>query len=581
MSDLLKKFLANLLGEAKSKTAQEAEKLGLTYMRFGRWGKNNTVTHITKNGKLVPVQQVPSVTKPIKVKTTPTRPLVKPTTVDVKKLSGKIPGGKGVLDAVTGKVEVGSAGLGTPESRAAEASVVLISNQLVAGRKNFNGNIDQYLRNNNSAIDSMISELMSLKNSKLTDDWKKNVKAQIVATLSQTEKRYGKIESLVWDNVEGRSSLKLPKKKDMNDRSDLYIKTVSGKVIGVSLKKSGKIFLANQGYSKIIGKVETFAEDEPTKSKIQKLKQLHKSAADASFQELRIFLNKNKSTVAKVLSKFDRTGVKSLVSPKYDEYFSDDGTPTPKFIKKAVSGEKLSTNEFKALLKSLDGVKKENPEIKKVMDTLRDVDIRATKKFLDTIESDKKVREATTKYLLDALDIPQMMSVNPSQGINHVVTVYGEGNLDEQGDPIPMYVDGSSIKKTFGISSSMTEKQALQELRTRFIIDTESDRRVGMIRLRITNKTPPPNYYYPAIATLALRARGLGTAAAFELYQHESWTYTLANQSPNPEDWSSQQRKKYAQSTIKFLQRQVKNALVGKQEREEIKKDIEFYSKIK
>jgi hypothetical protein len=174
-----------------------------------------------------------------------------------------------------------------------------------------------------------------------------------------------------------------------------------------------------------------------------------------------------------------------------------------------------------------------------------------------------------------------MLSDSPTKGVDHAVTVYGEGNIDENGNPIPMYINGETLKETFGISKNATSEQAAQELKTRFIIDAESDKRVGMIRLRITNKTPPPNYYYPAIATLALRARGLGTAAAFELYQHESWTYTLASKSPNPEEWTPQQRKKHAESTIKFLELQLNNPTVSKEEKAQMKKDIEFYSKLK
>ena len=529
----------------------------------------------TKQSKQQSTVQKPTSKKP----DTTVKPSVPSTsfTIPVPK---NLPGAKGVLDAIVGVTEKGSAGAGIPESRAAEASVVLISNRLLENRKSFKGDMDSYLRKNNDAIDKMITQLVSLKSSKLTNDWIKSVKAQIVVTLSQTEKQYGPIESLVWDNAEGRASMKLPRNKDMNDRSDLYIKTVSGAVIGVSLKKSGNIFLANQGYAKIIGKIETFTDDTKAKSKIQTLKKLHKQEADKSFLALAKFLKSNRNEVQKALSKFNRTGIKSLSSSKYDIYFNPNGTLTKKFLIKAVSGEKLKSNEFKALLKSLGGVKKENPSIKKIMNSLRNVDRVATKQFLNTIESDKAVREATTRYLLDALDIPQMLSDNPVDGISKVVTVYGEGNIDDAGNTVPMYVNDNSLRETFGISKNSSAADALQELRTRFIIDPESDKRFGMIRLRITNKTPPPNYYYPTIATLALRARGLSTAAAFELYQHESWTYTLASKSPNPVDWTPEQRKKHAGSTIKFLQAQLKNPSFTKQEKMEIQKDIEFYNKI-
>lgn len=46
-------------GHQSSKTSEEASKLGLTYMGFGRYGKKDKVTHIVQKDKLVPVSQSP------------------------------------------------------------------------------------------------------------------------------------------------------------------------------------------------------------------------------------------------------------------------------------------------------------------------------------------------------------------------------------------------------------------------------------------------------------------------------------------------------------------------------------------
>jgi hypothetical protein len=39
----------------ESEASKEAKRLGLTYMYFGRWGKDGVVTHDTQKGKLVPI----------------------------------------------------------------------------------------------------------------------------------------------------------------------------------------------------------------------------------------------------------------------------------------------------------------------------------------------------------------------------------------------------------------------------------------------------------------------------------------------------------------------------------------------
>jgi hypothetical protein len=54
MNKLLKEFISYILVE--SATSDQAKKMGLTSMGFGRWGKDNKVTHKTINGKLVAVK---------------------------------------------------------------------------------------------------------------------------------------------------------------------------------------------------------------------------------------------------------------------------------------------------------------------------------------------------------------------------------------------------------------------------------------------------------------------------------------------------------------------------------------------
>jgi hypothetical protein len=43
----------------ESDASEEAEKLGLDYLQFGRWGKDGKVTHISKDEKLVPIEDAP------------------------------------------------------------------------------------------------------------------------------------------------------------------------------------------------------------------------------------------------------------------------------------------------------------------------------------------------------------------------------------------------------------------------------------------------------------------------------------------------------------------------------------------
>lgn len=51
-------LLSALIPES-SPAAEEANRLGLDYLQFGRWGKNGQVTHTSVNGKLTPVDTAP------------------------------------------------------------------------------------------------------------------------------------------------------------------------------------------------------------------------------------------------------------------------------------------------------------------------------------------------------------------------------------------------------------------------------------------------------------------------------------------------------------------------------------------
>lgn len=58
--------------EANSQAADQAKKMGLTSMGFGRWGKDGEVTHTTKDGRIQPVRKAqPPKTTPSKPKPTP------------------------------------------------------------------------------------------------------------------------------------------------------------------------------------------------------------------------------------------------------------------------------------------------------------------------------------------------------------------------------------------------------------------------------------------------------------------------------------------------------------------------------
>jgi hypothetical protein len=57
LRQLVKEMIAEQL-ELESQASDDAKRQGLTYMRFGRWGKDGKVTHTTQSGKLVPLKSM-------------------------------------------------------------------------------------------------------------------------------------------------------------------------------------------------------------------------------------------------------------------------------------------------------------------------------------------------------------------------------------------------------------------------------------------------------------------------------------------------------------------------------------------
>ena len=151
MTDLLNEFITDILslGEASKPALPKGMPTGLTAGAFGKYYLDTEKTKYAGKvsaGKWVPAAAQTKVQKPVTKTTTPRKPSVKTTTQVTPKGSDSqvttspvsipknLPGAKGILDAIVGVTEKGSAGAGTKESRAAEASVVLLVHNLLEKR---------------------------------------------------------------------------------------------------------------------------------------------------------------------------------------------------------------------------------------------------------------------------------------------------------------------------------------------------------------------------------------------------------------------------------------------------------------
>ena len=617
MKELLLEFLADLLGEAKDSPAAKqakAAKLKSIPNTRGLWSPTGKkpATASTKDGKFTLITpEKPAVAKKVASKTTaepqvPTAKITKPRAPRIKRTKiEKIPSDRnsvvssfgdtsldvdGLMKAVEGVVSdvKGEKGAGTTASTAGEAATTLSLEKLRSLRTaQSDTSTEDFLKQNMPEVVKLLSELRGVKGSALTEDWAESARKQVMAMFKTIEETYNvKISEIAWDNANGRTAFGLgPKPK--TDRSDLYVKGSDGQIIGISLKKDGNIFLANQGLRTVLDSIAEKAPDEETANKITSISESHKQTFE---KELNTLLSTSKSKSRELslkLKKLNRADIDD-VPVKYDEFFDKNGNLTKETIAVLLSGgvgtgrkQKYTENERKLFLKVMAAISDDTPAVKTLLENMRAADRKATQSLLELVRTDEGVNETMTDYLIDSLDLVQLVTPDRPFGADYPVDkffiAYGESNLQEDGQEFPMSVTRDTILSTLDLPKDITDEQLKIAVKEKFVVDADGDSKVGFLRLRIKNQTPPPNYFYPSISTLAIRARGLGTPPTMELAQHSGWTYTLLNKSPNPKTWPPHQRYAQAEDSMLFLSRQLRNTLLTAEQKMEIANDIEFY----
>lgn len=621
MKELLLEFLASILDEADDDFYHQP----VTYI--GKDGKTRTATARTIKSRghthpgwmqyqaLLQKQKPkqPAKVAPVKPKEEPIPVAKKPRAPRTKREKiEKVAAERGTVISSFGKTKLdieglmraiegvetqvaGEKGAGTKASTAGEAATTLGLERLRALRsEQSNLSTDVFLKKNMPEVVKLLSELRGVKNSALSEDWAEAARKQVLAIFSTVEEKYKvNMDEIAWDNAEGRKSLGLgPKPK--SDRSDLYIKGSDGQIIGVSLKKDGNIFLANQGLRTVLDSIAEKAPDEESAQKIQNISEVHKDTFEEELNKLLALSKKQKSKIISALKNLNRGDIEDVGQPKYNIFFDKNGSLTKDAMDLLTTGgtgrgmtkkgpKKYNPEERKLFLKAMAALSETVPPVRESLENMRAADKKATYSLLELVRTDAGVNETMTEYLIDSLDLVQLVTTGRPFGDDYPVDkffiAYGEANLQEDGQEFPMSVTRDTILSTLNLPKNISDEELKVSVREKFIVDADDGARVGFLRLRLKNEAPPPRYFYPSISTLGIRARGLGTAPTMELAQHSGWTYTLLNKSPDPKTWPPHHRYAQAKDSLLFLGRQLKNPLLTKKQTDEILKDMEFYRK--
>ena len=496
----------------------------------------------------------------------------------------------GLLKAVQGipSEEKGEKGAGSIDSTAGEAAATLgIERLRTLRQQNPDMSTDEFLRMADGELTKLMSELRGVPDSALNSEWAVAARNQALAVFHTVETRFGtKISEMGWDNAVGRRALGLPPKKEADDRSDVYIRTQDGRIIGVSLKKDGKVILANDGLKKALDKIAAKAPP-AVKQRIVDISKKHTETVDKGFNQLTRDVAKNKTSVTKRLGELTRDDIPDVDSEKYNKYFDETGKLKPEVIAQMTSGNPGKRTGITGVLfiKTMTSISETEPSVKNGLTMMRAADGEASQSLLSMVGEDEGVRTVVTDFLINGLDLPQLVTqekpFGQEAGVDGFFVAYGSANVQEDGSRNPMVVTRKTILDTLGLPEDTTDEQFKEAVSRALVIDSEESGKVGFIRLKARNNNPPPPNFYPSIAELGVRAKGLGRAATLAMEQGSGWTYALLNGTPDPSKWPVHQRKAHAEDSIQFLYRQLRTGVHTEEQRANIEQEIAEFKRIK
>ena len=370
-----------------------------------------------------------------------------------------------------------------------------------------------------------------------------------VATLKKLHKEIGleNIQGASWDTDAGREAIGVDPK--VNTSSDMFIQMNDGTVTGISLKKSGKVFILSGGWNKqskiILNNLEKSMQDSPEEfAKIKDAMDIKHHA-----NETNSALKKATETVGPEQIKTGLEDLKQKVG--WDETTQTasgktqffDGSSLPKYIKaledpkllEKINNGEASKDEQKAYAKLLQEYHKEEAGL------IRDADENATKRMYDQINNSPNAKSAMKQFVIKSLHLPETLGLNEvtkAGGIDNFSTLFGSGDdgaiLNEETIGTLL---GQSFKDTLTKvkSGEATVKDLNKVIEEQIEFDTEK----GMIVFRHEN-----NSEYP-LFEMSGRSKGIMASLALEIKQTPLMAYALKAGTFNSDDWTEEERKKF------------------------------------
>jgi len=462
-------------------------------------------------------------------------------------------------------------GAGTAESRAGEVGTHKALRMLAGG----------------ASEEEVRAELMKHagKGKALTESW---VDAGIAAARTVVDEvGLDNIAEITWDTPDGRQLIGV---EGHGTSSDMFVTTKDGKRIGISLKKDGKVFLANKGYGQEHENMEEglrkagaspeaikkFNDETSPERYNKELVSASKETADeisndkASVNEIVEMMNGDMEELKKKLDQNNEKGVlkyqKKLGGPPVTE------ESVKAFLAKT-KGQTGTGDHIKALGKVTKNLSNKDHYRK-----LKSQDYDATRRLLSMME-DPVVKDAMKENIIHGMHAESILGIDDNPNLDKFMTVYGiqpdgaQMNEETMTGLIPELGGDKglmeSISEEFrGAKSPEEKKQVRKKIMDAFKKNIEVDMKEGASEgtINIVHKNPDGSTSKFPIFQTRMRSRPIGAAPVLEINQ----TNFMANALSRDEDgkqlgtdldrWPPKKRKNYYDSERKSLEKELKAA---------------------
>jgi len=437
-----------------------------------------------------------------------------------------------------------SRGLGTPESRAGEASVHYAIRQLKEGKS---------IEDIEDALMKIASKKkMGGKNTYLDESWVNGA----ISTTKLIVKKYGieNIGEVAWDTPSGR---KLVGVEGHETPSDMFItvKTKKGMSrIGISLKKNGDVFLVNLGYELALSDL-TEGMSDSEKQKISNMAGVKTYYADRDEKLGRAVstLNKEmKEDLQSSLKKFKSNSElsKSVFGSNYPKYLGILSNFNS-LVKKYSFGEKLTADEIKSVSRIIgrgSPIYEKHPNL---YDDINLADNRLTSRLLKVFEENPKFAANVKKNIINKVHIKEILNLEQNNKLDQFIVAYGEppdgAELSKEtllelfGKKTTALYENLEIYEQFQKAETSEEEKKysgmiIKNINDSIYIDFKDGAKDGVIKVKHEDGKEYP------IFTIASRTRGIGAAPVLEVHQTPYMANALKFKTFDIEKWNPIQR---------------------------------------